>query len=49
MVAQAAGIAVMRAGKVVETEPAENVLKNPRTEYARELLAAVPEMGSPRV
>jgi oligopeptide transport system ATP-binding protein len=35
-------IAVMRRGKIVETGAAEEVLSNPREEYTRELLSAVP-------
>jgi oligopeptide transport system ATP-binding protein len=35
-------IAVMRAGKFVEVGEAEQVLKHPRHDYTRELLAAVP-------
>jgi oligopeptide transport system ATP-binding protein len=35
-------IAVMRAGKIVETGPAERVIRAPQEEYTRTLLAAVP-------
>jgi peptide/nickel transport system ATP-binding protein len=35
-------IAVMRRGKLVEVGPAEQVLHEPRAEYTKELLAAVP-------
>jgi peptide/nickel transport system ATP-binding protein len=35
-------IAVMRRGRVVEVGPAEQVLRQPREAYTRELLAAVP-------
>jgi oligopeptide transport system ATP-binding protein len=35
-------IAVMRRGKMVETGGAEQVLREPRDEYTKELLAAVP-------
>jgi ABC-type glutathione transport system ATPase component len=37
-------IAVMRAGRFVEAGLAEEILKQPRQEYTRELLAAVPEL-----
>ena len=37
-------VAVMRAGKFVEVGPAEQVLRQPSSEYTRELLAAVPEL-----
>jgi peptide/nickel transport system ATP-binding protein len=37
-------IAVMRAGKFVETGPAAQVLHQPNHEYTRELVAAVPEL-----
>ena len=37
-------IAVMQAGRVVELGPAEQVISNPREEYTRTLLAAVPEI-----
>ncbi|HXM98409.1 MAG TPA: ATP-binding cassette domain-containing protein [Candidatus Dormibacteraeota bacterium] len=37
-------IAVMRAGKFVELGPAEQVLHQPRHEYTKQLLAAVPEL-----
>jgi oligopeptide transport system ATP-binding protein len=47
VVAQLANhIAVMRAGKVVESGPAERVLQQPRSAYTQELLAAVPEIPS---
>ena len=35
-------IAVMRRGKLVEVGQAEQVLREPRAEYTKELLAAVP-------
>ena len=38
-------IAVMQAGRVVELGPAEQVITDPREEYTRTLLAAVPEIG----
>jgi ABC-type dipeptide/oligopeptide/nickel transport system ATPase component len=45
VVAQLAShIAVMRAGQFVEFGPAELVLRQPTSGYARELLAAVPEV-----
>jgi oligopeptide transport system ATP-binding protein len=37
-------IAVMRAGKFVEVGAAEQVLRQPKDEYTRELLEAVPEL-----
>ena len=37
-------IALMRAGKLVETASAEQILRAPREEYAKELLAAVPSL-----
>jgi ABC-type glutathione transport system ATPase component len=37
-------IAVMRAGQFVEVGPAERVLRQPKDEYTRELLSAVPEL-----
>ncbi len=40
-------IAVMRAGQFVEVGPAEEILRDPKQDYTRELLAAVPEL--PRV
>jgi peptide/nickel transport system ATP-binding protein len=37
-------IAVMRAGRIVEIGPAEQVIAAPTEEYTRTLLAAVPEI-----
>ena len=37
-------IAVMRAGQFVEAGAAEQVLRQPKNDYTRELLAAVPEL-----
>ena len=37
-------IAVMQAGRVVELGPAEQVIADPREDYTRTLLAAVPEI-----
>ncbi|MGQ7847613.1 ABC transporter ATP-binding protein [Granulosicoccus sp. 3-233] len=39
-------VIVMRAGKQVETSPVRQLFTNPSTEYTRELLAAVPRLGS---
>jgi ABC-type microcin C transport system duplicated ATPase subunit YejF len=48
VVAQLASqIAVMRAGKLVECGPADRILHHPGSGYARELLAAVPEIPRP--
>jgi len=45
VVAQVASrIAVMRAGQFVESGSAERILREPRSPYTRELLAAVPEI-----
>jgi ABC-type glutathione transport system ATPase component len=40
-------IAVMRRGRVMETGPAATIIKNPRHEYTRALLEALPEYGRP--
>ncbi|MGH9743222.1 MAG: ATP-binding cassette domain-containing protein [Candidatus Acidiferrum sp.] len=37
-------IAVMRAGQFVEVGSAEQILREPKSDYTRELLAAVPEL-----
>ena len=37
-----AGVAVMRAGRIVETGPTDRVLTTPEDDYTRELVAAVP-------
>ncbi len=39
-------VAVMRAGRLVESGPAEQVLERPAHEYTRALLAAVPRLRS---
>ena len=40
-------VAVMRGGQFVELRPAERILREPRSPYTRELLAAVPEIPRP--
>jgi peptide/nickel transport system ATP-binding protein len=40
-------IAVMKAGKFVESGPAEQVLGDPQSPYTRELLRAVPAIPRP--
>ncbi|GID28682.1 ABC transporter ATP-binding protein [Paractinoplanes brasiliensis] len=40
-------VAVMRHGRIVEYGPVEQVLLNPRHDYTRELLEAVPRPGAP--
>lgn len=42
-------IAVMYLGRIVEIGPAREVLARPRHPYTRALLAAVPQVGGPRV
>ena len=49
VVGQVAGrVAVMRAGEIVETGPASDVLTRPHHEYTRSLLAAVPTLRTDR-
>ncbi|MEM8663709.1 MAG: ABC transporter ATP-binding protein, partial [Pseudomonadota bacterium] len=40
-------VAIMKAGKIVEIGTAEEVYSRPQDEYTKELLAAVPEVGTP--
>ena len=35
-------VIVMRKGKIIEEGPAEQVMSDPRAEYTRELLSAIP-------
>ena len=39
-------VIVMRAGRQMETSPVRQLFANPSTQYTRELLAAVPRLGS---
>ena len=49
VVGEVAGrMAVMRAGQIVETGPAERLLTAPEHSYTRSLLAAVPTLRSDR-
>ncbi len=45
----ASSIAVMYLGRIVEYGPAAQVLSDPQHPYTRDLLAAVPDSGQPRV
>lgn len=40
-------IIVMNKGKIVESGPCNEVLKNPKEEYTRYLMASVPKIGKP--
>ncbi|MGC5230964.1 microcin ABC transporter ATP-binding protein, partial [Klebsiella pneumoniae] len=37
-------VAVMRHGRLVETGPLQDVLRNPKMEYTRNLLSSVPSL-----
>jgi ABC-type dipeptide/oligopeptide/nickel transport system ATPase component len=39
-------VAVMRSGRIVETGPVRQILREPAHEYTRQLLAAIPGMGT---
>ena len=41
-------VVVMQMGRIVEQGPCEEVLRNPREDYTRMLLAAVPSMTPPK-
>ncbi len=41
-------VVVMQLGRIVEQGPAEEVLRNPREDYTRMLLASVPSMTPPK-
>ncbi|MEM1286687.1 MAG: ABC transporter ATP-binding protein [Pseudomonadota bacterium] len=41
-------VAIMQAGKIIEMGPVDEVYGNPRQDYTRALLDAVPEIGSPK-
>jgi peptide/nickel transport system ATP-binding protein len=38
-------VAIMRAGRVIETGPTDRVITQPQDAYTRELLAAVPRIA----
>jgi peptide/nickel transport system ATP-binding protein len=40
-------VSVMRAGRVVEAGPVGQVFQSPRSDYARELIAAIPGRSAP--
>ena len=42
-------IVVLKAGKIVESGSTDEVIANPRAEYTKELLEAVPRLGKRKI